>query len=139
MPSPAGGASLTRCRRRWPRLLAYDWYQFPPTHPEEFPSSGNLANLVVYLGVSVLVGELAASAARRAARLADEQAALRRVATLVARGVTASEVFEAVAHELGELLDVDTTHLGRLEPDGVTTVVVGAWGRTGDHIPSAGG
>ena len=68
-------------------LLGYDWYQFPPTHPEEFPSSGNLANLVVYLGVSVLVGELAASAARRAARLADEQAALRRVATLVARGV----------------------------------------------------
>jgi hypothetical protein len=32
-------------------LLAYDWYQFPPTHPEEFPSTGNLANLVVYLAV----------------------------------------------------------------------------------------
>ena len=115
-------------------LLGYDWYQFPPTHAEEFPSSGNLANLVVYLAVSVLVGELAASAARRAARLAEEQAALRHVATLVARGVPASEVFAAVAQELGELLDVDATHLGRLEPDG-TSVTVGAWGRAGDHIP----
>ncbi len=122
-------------------LLGYDWYQFPPTHPEEFPSSGNLANLAVYLGVAVLVGELAASAARRAeasgreaARLADEQAALRRVATLVARGVPASEVFEAVAHEVGELVGADTSHLGRLEPDG-TSVAIGAWSRTGDHIP----
>ena len=115
-------------------LLAYDWYQFPPTHPEEFPSSGNLANLVVYLGVSVLVGELAASAARRAARLADEQAALRHVATLVARGVSASEVFAAVAEEVGRILGVDATHLGRLEPDG-TSVTVGAWSRTGDHVP----
>ncbi len=115
-------------------LLGYDWYQFPPTHAEEFPSSGNLANLVVYLAVSVLVGELAASAARRAARLAEEQAALRHVATLVARGVPASEVFAAVAQEVGELLDVDATHLGRLEPDG-TSVTVGAWSRAGDHIP----
>jgi signal transduction histidine kinase len=122
-------------------LLAFDWYQFPPTHAEEFPSSGNLANLVVYLAVSVLVGELAASAARRAetsegeaARLAHEQAALRRVATLVARGVPASEVFAAVAHEAGEVLGVDATHLGRLDPDGAS-VAVGAWSRTGEHIP----
>ena len=115
-------------------LLAYDWYQFPPTHPEEFPSSGNLANLIVYLGVSVLVGELAASAARRAARLADEQAALRHVATLVARGIPAPEVFAAVAEELGKLLGVDATFLGRLEPDG-TVVNVGGWSRTGDTIP----
>jgi signal transduction histidine kinase len=116
-------------------LLAYDWYQFPPIHSEEFPNAGNLANLVVYLAVSVLVGELAASAARRAARLADEQAALRHVATLVARGVPASEVFEAVSRELGELLGADTTHLGRLEPGGAASLAVGAWARTGDHIP----
>ena len=137
-------AAVVAIARRWgvayavpaalAALLGYDWYQFPPTHAEEFPSSGNLANLVVYLGVSVLVGELAASAARRAARLAEEQAALRHVATLVARGVPAAEVFEAVARELGELLDVDATHLGRLEGDGAS-VPVGAWGRTGEHIP----
>jgi signal transduction histidine kinase len=114
-------------------LLAYDWFQFPPTHAEELPDSGSLANLVVYLAVAVLVGELAASATRRAARLADEQAALRRVATLVARGVPASEVFAAVAHEVCEVVGADTAHLGRLEPDG-TSVAVGAWSRSGDHI-----
>jgi PAS domain S-box-containing protein len=38
-------------------------------------------------------------------RLADQQAALRRVATLVARGAPASELFAAVAAEAGQLLD----------------------------------
>ena len=42
--------------------------------------------------------------AGRGARLADEQAALRRVATLVARESSAAEVFAAVAEELGRLL-----------------------------------
>ena len=37
-------------------------------------------------------------------RLADEQASLRRVATLVARGSPAAEVFAAVADEVGQLL-----------------------------------
>ena len=38
------------------------------------------------------------------ARLADEQAALRRVATLVAQGVPAAELFAAVTEEVGRLL-----------------------------------
>ena len=37
-------------------------------------------------------------------RLAEEQAALRRVATLVARGAPSSEVFEAVAQEVAQVL-----------------------------------
>jgi hypothetical protein len=40
------------------------------------------------------------------ARLAEEQAALRRVATLVARGTPPGEVFAAVAEEVGRLLPV---------------------------------
>jgi PAS domain S-box-containing protein len=55
--------------------------------------------------------------------LADEQAALRRVATLVAQGVAATEVFDAVAAEMCELLGADSTHLLRYEPDGTATVV----------------
>ena len=46
--------------------------------------------------------ELAASEAR-AAELADEQAALRRVATLVARGVSPDEIFSAVTNEMAQL------------------------------------
>jgi PAS domain S-box-containing protein len=68
------------------------------------------------------------------ARLADEQAALRRVATLVARGVSPHEVFAAVAREVGELLGVDATHMGRYEHDGTATGVA-SWMRDGARVP----
>jgi PAS domain S-box-containing protein len=68
------------------------------------------------------------------ARLADEQAALRRVATLVARGVPPPEVFAAVAREVGLLLGVDATHMGRYEADGAVTNVA-SWSRSGNHMP----
>ncbi|MCW3016723.1 MAG: Histidine kinase [Solirubrobacterales bacterium] len=55
--------------------------------------------------------------------LADEQAALRRVATLVARRVASSEVFNAVAVEVGRLFAADTTWLFQCESDGTSTIV----------------
>jgi signal transduction histidine kinase len=63
-------------------------------------------------------------------RVADEQAALRRVATLVARGVSPSEVFASVAAETGHVLDAETTAVSRFEPDGTVTVV-GSWAKPG--------
>ena len=51
-------------------------------------------------------------------RLADEQAALRRVATLVAQGVPPAELFAAVAAEVGGLLRADVTGMVRYEGDG---------------------
>jgi signal transduction histidine kinase len=56
-------------------------------------------------------------------RLADEQAALRRVATLVARQPSPDEVFAAVAEETGRLLPVEDTAMLRYEDDGTATVV----------------
>jgi hypothetical protein len=70
------------------------------------------------------------------ARLADEQAALRRVATLVAHGVSPSVVFAAVAREVGLLLGVDVTHMARYELDGTATGVA-AWSSDGGHNRSA--
>jgi signal transduction histidine kinase len=67
------------------------------------------------------------------ARLAAEQAALRRVATLVARNAPPTDVFEAVAEELGRLLDVGSTGLVRFEDDDTVTVVAG-WGRLGARV-----
>jgi signal transduction histidine kinase len=55
--------------------------------------------------------------------LAEQQAALRRVATLVARGVAPTEVFSAVAEELAHCLGVHNAGLWRLEPDGAATLV----------------
>ena len=68
--------------------------------------------------------ELAASEAR-AGELADEQAALRRVATLVARGVNPEEIFSAVTNEMAQLFGSPQACVGRFEPDGSAMVVVG--------------
>jgi GAF domain len=44
------------------------------------------------------------------------------------------ELFAAVAREVGLLLDVDASHMGRYERDGTATVV-GAWSRGGEVVP----
>jgi signal transduction histidine kinase len=62
--------------------------------------------------------------------VADEQAALRRVATLVARGVSPSELFGSVAAETGYVLGAKTTAVARFEPGGTSTVV-GSWEKPG--------
>ena len=57
--------------------------------------------------------------------LAEEQGALRRVATLVAAGAPPAEVFEAVSAEVAALLAADGAALMRYEPDGTVTAVSG--------------
>jgi signal transduction histidine kinase len=69
----------------------------------------------------------------RLARLADEQAALRRVATLVARGVPPEHAFAAVTDEVARLFPVDFANMGRYGPDGSVTVVA-ASGETVEHF-----
>jgi signal transduction histidine kinase len=59
------------------------------------------------------------------AELADEQAALRRVATLVAQGVQPDAIFAAVGEEIGRLLGSALTTVGRFEPDAQALVAVG--------------
>src|SRR5262249_15007338 len=56
-------------------------------------------------------------------RLDDEQAALRRVATLVAEGAAAGELFAAVAVEVVQVLDVPTVMVARFEPKRAMTVL----------------
>ena len=55
--------------------------------------------------------------------LVEQQAALRRVATLITRGASASQVFSAVATEMAHRLASQATRLLRFEPDGSATVV----------------
>jgi GAF domain-containing protein len=72
-----------------------------------------------------LLATAVANAESRAglAQLAEEQAALRRVATLVARGAAPEEVFAAVTEEVARLLVAETTNMVRYEPDGTFTIV----------------
>ncbi len=62
---------------------------------------------------------------RNAQHLADEQAALRRVATLVASSAKPEQVFQAVAEETGRLLEARTAATVRFDEE--TAVVVGSW------------
>jgi hypothetical protein len=66
--------------------------------------------------------------------LTEEQAALRRVATLVARGVPARDLFRAVTEEVGRVLSADYVHLIRYEPDDTATALA-AFG-TGGTLPA---
>jgi signal transduction histidine kinase len=57
--------------------------------------------------------------------LADEQAALRRLATAVARDASPAEIFAAIAAEIGPLLGADDAAVARFELDRTATVVAG--------------
>jgi signal transduction histidine kinase len=68
-----------------------------------------------------------AEARKELEQVAAEQAALRRVATLVARGTQPREVFAAVAEEIGRILDAEVACVLRYEADATGTVVA-TWG-----------
>jgi signal transduction histidine kinase len=96
----------------------------------------NWVVIVVFFIVAVLANSLAGLArasaieANRRRHEADlaarQQTALRRVATLVARGVAPSEVFSAVVAELASCLDVQNASLWRYEPDGTALLLAAA-------------
>jgi signal transduction histidine kinase len=67
------------------------------------------------------------------ARLAEQHAALRRVATLVAKGVGAPELFEAITREAGQLLGAAAMHMGRFDAD--AAICVAGWSPNGEHLP----
>ena len=65
---------------------------------------------------------------------AAEQAALRRLATLVAGGASPEAVFTAVSAKVGRPLGVDLTVMARYD-QGSAATVVGAWSSTGADVP----
>ena len=67
-------------------------------------------------------------------RHAEQQAALRRVATLVARDVPPDELLDSVAREVAGVLAADTTGLLRYEPGGDLTVLA-TWTRLDVGFP----
>jgi PAS domain S-box-containing protein len=68
-------------------------------------------------------------------RLADEQAALRRIATLVAEGVPSQIVFDAVCQETGRLFGAASVNLAHFTQDGFNLTMAG-WSLRGVHVPT---
>ncbi|WP_312034250.1 GAF domain-containing protein [Actinoplanes sp. TBRC 11911] len=125
---------------------AYDWFFLPPLH---HLNGAAFSVLGLLIAVAVIVGAVANTVSRNAVEsarargdLADEQAALRRVATLVGGGAAPAEVFAAIADELGRLFGAEASFMAKLDnpdkglDDDVPTVtVVGSYGRTALTAP----
>jgi GAF domain-containing protein len=127
---PAGAVSVAS-------MVAFSYLFLPPRYSFDPGSAERWSVLVAFLASSLVVSWMAARSqreARRATRLADEHAALRRVATLVAGAQGPEDVFAAVVEEVGRLLPVDFADLGRCEPDGTITFLAG-WGKTRAVFP----
>jgi signal transduction histidine kinase len=84
--------------------------------------------VIIGAGIGLLVDELA--------RLTTEQAALRRIATLVAGGMPPAQVFSAVANEVSALLHADEALIAHVEPDGFVTILA-VGGRATEYIAGA--
>jgi GAF domain-containing protein len=111
--------------------LTYEFFFVPPIHSLVIAQFEDGFALGIALVTAYVVSELAreareAQAAER--RLAEEQAALRRVATLVAQGVPTGGIFEAVTREVGLLCDADLARMERFEDDDAVTALA-AWAR----------
>ena len=107
---------------------------FLPTDKSDFVA------ILIFVPIALLANVLGSQARLRAAEaeqrrqeveashdelrcLAEQQASLRRVATLVAQGKPASEVFSAVADELAQRLGQPHSALIRFDPDGASRLM----------------
>jgi signal transduction histidine kinase len=121
----AVGAPITVEGRLWGLMTVASTGEEPPPPDTE----ARLADFTELVATAI-----ANAQAREELRaIADEQTALRRVATLVARGAPPSSVFAAVAEEVGRLLEADFTVLARYDADDTATVV-GSWSRLGEAL-----
>jgi signal transduction histidine kinase len=117
--------------------VAFDYFFLGPQHASRLPNLADAEALVAFLATAIMASLLATrlrQRAREAARLAQEQAALRRIASLVARGLPPIEVFSEIADEVGLLLGAEIAVLARRDPDGLTTVLA-HWGAVGADVP----
>jgi amino acid transporter/putative methionine-R-sulfoxide reductase with GAF domain len=86
-----------------------------PLHEETEARLTNFTELVATAIANAEVSE-------RIERLAQEQAALRRVATLIARAASAEEVFSAVAEEVASVLNLQVVTVCRYQKDVVVVL-----------------
>ena len=131
----AVGAPITVAGRLWGALVVVSKSE-QPLPPE---TEGRLVEFTELVATAIANSQ----AHQELARLADEQAALRRVATLAAQGATPGEVFEAVSAEVAPLVGADAAAITRYEADGTFMAVgggvsSGGFPVTGMHFPLEG-
>jgi PAS domain S-box-containing protein len=121
------GAPITVDGDVWGAMTAADRAPLPD-HMED-----RLAELTELVATAISNTESRAGLAR----LAEEQAGLRRIATLAARGTSPEELFAAVVEEVGRVFAVKNVGLARYESDATMTVVAISE-RLADNLPVGG-
>jgi signal transduction histidine kinase len=114
--SRVAGAPIIVAGRVWGMIATAS-----PDAPLPNQVEDRLAEFTELVGTAIANSE----AHEELTRLAEEQAALRRVATLIAAGAVPAKVFEAVSTEVATLLGADGSALTRYETDGTMTTVSG--------------
>ena len=105
-------------------------YRRPRTRPE--PLTTEAERRIEAFTELVATAIANAEARLELGAVADEQAALRRVATLVAQGKPPSTVFATVAEEVGRIFTAaDVTLVGRYDSDAAVELA-GGWSREGN-------
>src|SRR3954452_23418522 len=123
------GVPITVEGRLWGVLAVISTTDRPLSHETE----RRLAEFTELVATAVANAE----SREELARIADEQAALRRVATLIASGVSHTEVLDAVAAEVGRLLGAEWAGVHRYDTDGALACLSSHGNLVGD-LPVGG-
>ena len=112
-------------------VLTFGYLFIPPRRNLDIGESGTWYALLVFVVTAVVVSELATRsqrASRASARLAEEQGALRRVATLVAQQTSMEQLNALISEEVGRLLSADLAMMRHYQDGDVR--VMGQWARS---------
>jgi signal transduction histidine kinase len=125
----------------WPALatailafVADELFFTPPYDTLSIRPTPDRVAVIVFVVVGSAVGTVVGILIDRLSGLANQQGALRRVATLVAEGAPTELIFGTATEEAGHLLRVDVAMLYHNESDG-TLHVAASWDRTGPPGP----
>jgi PAS domain S-box-containing protein len=110
--------------RTWGAMMALS------TVPQPAGTEARLASFTELVATAIAN----AQARQELQRLADEQAALRQVATLVAQGAEPTAVFDAVCEVTGRLVGATSVNLAQFTPDEMNLTQAG-WSERGTHVP----
>ena len=121
----------------WPALVtailafvANELFFTPPYDTLSIRPTPDRVAVIVFVVVGSALGTVVGILIDRLSGLANQQGALRRVATFVAQAAPPERIFGAATEEAGHLLRVDVAVLHHYESDG-TLHVAASWDRTG--------